>query len=140
VIVLSQEHDVQTIQSLAEVGVKGYLLKTDNFARILGQVVEMIHVGTMYFSPEVQEIIMSAPRIKRRGRLTEQQLNVLRAIVRSPEATREELAASLHISKSTLQKHINATFATLEVPNMVACVLKAMRMRLVDVDAVIGQG
>lgn len=140
VIVLSQEHDVQTIPSLAEVGVKGYLLKTDNFARILGQVVEMIHVGTMYFSPEVQEIIMSAPRIKRRGRLTEQQLNVLRAIVRSPEATREELAASLHISKSTLQKHINATFATLEVPNMVACVLKAMRMRLVDVDAVIGQG
>ena len=138
VIVLSQEHDVQTIQSLADVGVKGYLLKTDNFARILGQIVEMIHVGTLYFSPEVQQIIISAPRIKGRGRLTEQQLNVLRAIVRSPDASREELAASLHISKSTLQKHINAIFDALEVRNMVSCVLKAMRMGLVDVDAVFG--
>lgn len=139
VIVLSQEHDVQTIQSLAEVGVKGYLLKTDDFARILGQVVEMIHVGTMYFSPEVQAIIVSAPKIRRKGKLTEQQLNVLRAVIRSPDVTREELAASLHISKSTLQKHINAIFASLEAPNMVSCVLKAMRMRLIDVDAVIGR-
>src|SRR5687768_2194494 len=28
VLVLSQEHNVQTIQSLAQIGVKGYLLKT----------------------------------------------------------------------------------------------------------------
>lgn len=140
VIVLSQEHDVQTIQSLAEVGVKGYLLKTDDFARILGQVVEMVHAGKMYFSPEVHEIIISAPRIKKNGHLTPQQLNVLRTVIRSPEVTRQELAASLHISPSTLQKHINAIFAALDVPNMESCLLKAMRMRLVDVDTVLGQG
>lgn len=139
VIVLSQEHDVQTIQSLAEVGVKGYLLKTDDFARILDRVVEMIHVGTLYFSPEVQEIILSAPRIRRKGPLTEQQLNVLRAIVRSPDVPRVEVAASLHISSSTLQKHITALFTSLEAPNMVTCVLKAMRMGLIDVDTVIGR-
>lgn len=138
VIVLSQEHDVQTIQSLAEIGVKGYLLKTDDFAEILDRAVEMIHTGLMYFSPEVQEIILSAPKIKKNGRLTEQQLNVLRAIIRSPEAKREELAESMHISKSTFQKHITAIFETMEVPNMEACIIKAMRMRLIDVEAIIG--
>lgn len=138
VIVISQEHDVQTIQSLAEIGVKGYLLKTDDFAATLARVVEMIHAGLMYFSPEVQEIILSAPKIKKNGHLTEQQLNVLRAVMRSPEARREELAESMHISKSTLQKHITAIFEAMGVPNMEACIIKAMRMRLVDVEAIIG--
>ena len=138
VIVISQEHDVQTIQSLAEIGVKGYLLKTDDFAQTLGHAVEMIHMGLQYFSPEVQEVIYAAPRIKQKRELTDQQMNVLRAIMRSPEATREMLAESLHISKSTLQKHITAIFEALDVPNMEACIIKAMRMRLVDVKSIIG--
>lgn len=138
VIVISQEHDVQTIQSLAEIGVKGYLLKTDDFAQTLGHVVEMIHAGLQYFSPEVQEIIYAAPKIKQSRELTDQQLNVLRAIMRSPELPREMLAESLHISKSTLQKHITAIFEALDVPNMEACIIKAMRMRLVDIKTIIG--
>ncbi|MCC6604741.1 MAG: response regulator transcription factor [Anaerolineae bacterium] len=138
VIIISQEHDVQTIQSLAEIGVKGYLLKTDDFAQTLGHAVEMIHMGLQYFSPEVQEVIYAAPKIKPTRALTDQQMNVLRAIMRSPEATREMLAESLHISKSTLQKHITAIFEALDVPNMEACIIKAMRMRLVDVKSIIG--
>lgn len=137
VIVISQEQDVQTIQSLAEVGVKGYLLKTDDVTEILSNVVEMVYAGALYFSPEVRTIIYSAPKINSRNLLTEQQLNVLRAIIRSPEASRETLAESLFISKSTLQKHVGAIFQTLNVPNMEACILKAMRMGLVDVERVV---
>jgi DNA-binding NarL/FixJ family response regulator len=135
VVVLSQEQDVQTIQSLAEIGVKGYLLKTDDFAALLGKVVEMIHVGTMYFSPEVQEIMRVAPKIKRTNRLTEQQLAVLRAIIRSPGADRHELAASLHITTSTLQKHIGQIFIALGTRNIVASVVKAVRLGLVEIDS-----
>lgn len=138
VIVISQEHDVQTIQSLAEIGVKGYMLKTDDFAQTLGHAVEMIHMGLQYFSPEVHQVIYAAPKIRQTRALTDQQMNVLRAIMRSPEATREMLAESLHISKSTLQKHITAIFEALDVPNMEACIIKAMRMRLVDVKSLIG--
>lgn len=134
VIVNSQEHDVQTIQSLAEVGVRGYLLKTDDFTKVLGQAVELIHNGTVYFSPEVQEIIYSAPRVGQSKHLTPQQLNVLLAIIHSPDMPRAELAESLHISKSTLQKHISAIFAALEVHTMESCILKAMRMGLIDID------
>ena len=138
VIVVSQEHDVQTIQSLAEIGVKGYFLKTDDYAGILGRVVEMVYAGALYFSPEVRTIIYSAPKINGKNLLTEQQLNVLRAIVRSPGASREALADSLYISKSTLQKHIGAIFQALNVSNMEACILKAMRMGLVGVETATG--
>jgi DNA-binding NarL/FixJ family response regulator len=134
IIVLSQEQNVQTIQSLAEIGVKGYLLKTDDFAAVLGNAVEMIHFGTMYFSPEVQEVINTAPKIKRSGKLTGQQLAVLRAIVRSPGASREKIAASLHISPSTLQKHINQMLVVMGARNMIECVLKGIRAGLVDFD------
>lgn len=137
VIVISQEHDVQTIQSLAEIGVKGYLLKTDDYAETLGKTVEMINAGALYFSPEVRQIILAAPKIKPKQTLTEQQLNVLRAIARSPEASREALAESLYISKSTLQKHINATFQVLGVPNMESCLIKAVRMGLLDIETLI---
>jgi DNA-binding NarL/FixJ family response regulator len=138
VIVLTQQDDIQTIQSLAEIGVKGYMLKTDDFTQILGQAVEMIHLGATYFSPEVREVIFSAPRLVGGEHLTGRQLDVLRAIIRSPEASRDEIAESLHISKSTLQKHITALFAALEVPNMEACIIKAMRMRLIDPAEILG--
>jgi DNA-binding NarL/FixJ family response regulator len=140
VFVLSQEHNVQTIQSLAAVGVKGYMLKTDDFAATLDQAVEIIRLGAgaSYFSDEVRAILFAAPRLKANGQLGERHLEVIRAIFRSPEATREQLAASLNISKSTLQKHINAMFEKMEVPNMESCLIKAIRMRLVDVDTVMG--
>jgi DNA-binding NarL/FixJ family response regulator len=95
-------------------------------------------LGATYFSPEVREVIFSAPRLVGGEHLTGRQLDVLRAIVRSPEASRDEIAESLHISKSTLQKHITALFAALEVPNMEACIIKAMRMRLIDPTEVLG--
>ncbi|MCA9941725.1 MAG: response regulator transcription factor [Anaerolineales bacterium] len=134
IIVVSQEEDIQTIQSLAEIGVQGYLLKTDDFTAILDQAVEVIHLGATYFSPEVKQIIFSSPRLRRNEHLTERQLQVLRAVMRSPDASRAAIASSLQISKSTLQKHIRAIFTTLDVPNMESCLLKAMRMRLLTED------
>ena len=131
VVVLSQEHDVYTIQALAQVGVKGYLLKTDEFTKILGRAIEIIHYGATYFSPEVEEIIRAAPRLKLKRELTARQLEIVQSIVHYPELTRDALAQRLHISTSTLQKHINAIFDTLEVPNMESCILKVLRTGLI---------
>lgn len=134
VLVLTQDDDIQTIQSLAEMGVRGYMLKTDDFTAVLDQAVEMIHKGATYFSPEVKEVIFSAPRLTRKPQLTERQFQVLQAIIRSPEASREEIAEKLSISKNTLQKHVTATFTALGVTNMESCILRVMRMGLVDAD------
>lgn len=136
VVVLSQEHDVQTILSLAEIGVKGYILKTDVFAETLGATIEEIHVGTMYFSPEVIRLWQTAPRLKKnkKGILTEGQLNTLNAFARSPGASRDQIAQSLHVARSTIDKHAAKMFAALDVPNMIACILKANRMGLIKLD------
>ena len=134
VIVISQEQDIATIQSLAEIGVRGYFLKTDNIARLLGSATESIRMGAVYFSPEAREVIYTAPPLKKKSVLTEQQLNVLQAIVRSPHTPLPELAASMNITVSTFNKHKSNMFAALGVNNIVACVLKAMRLGLIRLE------
>jgi DNA-binding NarL/FixJ family response regulator len=132
VVVLSQEQDVHTIQSLAEIGVKGYLLKTDNFTELLGKVVEMIHVGTAYFSPEIRDIILAAPRIRRNRKLTNQQLAVLQTIADFPGMSRAQIAELLNISPSTLYKHINQINVVMEARNTIEALLTAIRQGLIN--------
>jgi DNA-binding NarL/FixJ family response regulator len=86
----------------------------------------------MYFSPDVREIIHASPRIEKKKDLTERELDVIRAVLRSPDVERADLAPTMGIAPSTLHKHIHSLFAKMEVSTMVACVLKAMRMGLVD--------
>jgi two-component system invasion response regulator UvrY len=131
IMIITQEDDIQTIQSLAEIGVNGYFLKSDDSTHILPMAIEMVHHGGTYFSPEVKEVIHAAPKLKPATALTERHIQVLNAIVRSPASTRAEQAHSLHISENTLQKHITQIFSILNVPNMESCILKALRMRLV---------
>lgn len=134
VLVLSQEHNVQTIQSLAEAGIRGYILKTDDFTTFLDKAIEMVVGGIPYFSHEVMEVIVSSPPLRLKTELTARQLEVLRLIVYTPTISREAQADELAIALSTLQKHIQAIFSILEVPNMESCLIKAMRMGLIDVD------
>lgn len=137
VIVISQGNSIQTIQSLAEIGVKGYMLKTDNFTLALDRAVEMIHLGVPYFSPEIREVIRSSPKLKPAAGLSPRELAAICAIVKSYEASREEVAASLDISVSTLKKHITSIIKKLNVKNMESAVVKAIRMGLVDINELV---
>lgn len=130
VVVISQEQDIYTISSLAEIGVKGYFLKSDQLTSTLGSVVEQINAGGTYFSPGVREIIEGVPKLRRQAQLTQAQLQTLRVLLRYPEARRSEQADSLHITPSAFQKRINSLFKALDVPNIESCLLKAMRMDL----------
>lgn len=132
IIVLSQEHDVYTIQSLAEIGVQGYLLKADRTARSLDSVVEIVHAGNPYFSPDVQAIVYSAAPVRSDSNLTDAQLALLQMVARFPDSSRQELAARLNIAPNTLQNHITAIRSRMETANMVSTILKAMRMGLIE--------
>jgi DNA-binding NarL/FixJ family response regulator len=134
VIVISQEQDIGTIQSLAEVGVKGYFLKTDNIARLLGTATEDIHNGKVYFSPEARAIIYAAPPLKKKSILTERQLEVLQAIVRYPHLAPAELADEMGISLSTFNKHKDNIFLALGVNRIAACIVRGLRMKLVSLE------
>ena len=132
IIVLSQEHDAHTIQSLADIGVQGYLLKADRSARSLDSVVEIVHSGNPYFSPDVQTIIYSASPIREESQLTEAHLALLRLVARYPDSTRKDLAARLNVSPNTVHTHIAAIYDRLGTANMVSTMLKAIRMGLIE--------
>jgi DNA-binding NarL/FixJ family response regulator len=134
VIVLTQSDDIQTMQSLAEIGVKGYILKSDDFTQFLGRAVEMIHAGGMYLSPEVREVVIAAPLSKLKKPLTGRPLTVLKTIVGSPEASRDEIADMLSISKYTVDKHITTINSAFNVSSLEASILKAIRAGIIHIE------
>jgi DNA-binding NarL/FixJ family response regulator len=131
VVVTSQEQDVHLVSNLAEVGVKGYFLKSDNFTETLGVIVQQIYEGGGYFSPIVVKIIEAAPQLKQDLPLSNAEMNVLRALLRWPELSRKAQAEMLCIIPSTLQKHIKSILTKLNAPNVESCLVKAMRMGMV---------
>ena len=130
--VLTQDDSVYTIQALMNVGVKGYVLKSDDFTEVLDRVIEMVAGGNVYFSPAVLAAIKSRPR-RRPQDLTPREIEIVRAVILEPGLTRLALAGRLGISESTLSSHISAIYRKLDAPNMETVIVMAIRMGLVEV-------
>lgn len=131
IIVVSQEVDILLIKTLTEIGVKGYLSKSDHFGNSLKNIIKMcVRTDGSYFSKNIQEFLIKS-RIQNHVSLTEKEKEVLTTIARCPYLTRKTLAQKLNIAESTLKKHVNNLFKALNVPNMESCLLKAIRMNLI---------
>ncbi len=57
VIFLTHEASPLIIQSAIELGVRGYLLKSDNLSLHLREAVEVVHRGGVYFSQEISSLL-----------------------------------------------------------------------------------
>lgn len=57
VIFLTNDFSPLLVQSAIELGVRGYLLKSDNLYVHLSQAVEVVHRGGVYFSQEVSSLL-----------------------------------------------------------------------------------
>ena len=133
-VILTQNDSVYTIQNLAQLGVKGYLLKSDDFTDLLDQVVERVHNGRPYFSPEVLEIIDAAPRLRVPQELTNREKEVIRTTILSSTGDRAETAEILFISLSTLQKHITSIKQKFQATSMEQVLVQTIRMGLVGIN------
>lgn len=132
IIVISQEVDVLLIKTLTEIGIKGYLSKSDQFGSALNNIVKMCATtGGGYFSRNIQEILIKS-KVSREIQLSDKEHEVLRTIAKYPHLTRKEIAKKLFIAESTLKKHVNNLFKNLNVPNMESCLLKAIQIDLIS--------
>lgn len=132
IIIISQEVDVLIIKTLAEIGIKGYLSKSDQFGGALVNIIKMcVQTNGGYFSKEVKEKLIKN-RIEKSVNLTDRELEVIRAVGQYPYISRKALAKKFVVSESTLKKHVNNIFKSLDVPNMESCLIKAIRMNLIS--------
>jgi DNA-binding NarL/FixJ family response regulator len=118
-IVLSQYVEVHYVLSLLEHGSegRGYLLKESVANQ--KQLVDAIHTvaeGGSVIDPKVVEKLIAAKRSRQASRLAQlssREIEVLACIARGQ--SNSAIAASLHLTKGSVEKHINSIFSRLEL-------------------------
>jgi len=128
IIILSQYAMKSIIQEAIEVGVKGYLLKSDNLSLNLTGAIEAVHRGGVYFSQEISQLLFQQTTAGGgHNLLTERQKEIILAIARKPDASYSQIASELYISESTLKGHLYNAFKALNVTNITACIIHCMQ-------------
>lgn len=131
VIVLSQYLHRGIIQEAIRIGVRGYLLKSDDLSLNLADAVTTVGKGGVFFSNEFSRDLFQGPTRVKVNPLTKRQQEIIQAIAREPDASYAQIAASLFITESTLKGHLNKAFRALDVTNFTACLITCMHKGLV---------
>lgn len=132
VIFLTQYASPVLIKSAIELGVRGYLLKSDNLSLHLPEAVEVVYRGGVYFSRQISDLLFKTDHHSPPSALlSTRQLEIILAIAKAPDITYQQLAYELSITESTLKGHLNKAFKALEVTNITACIITCMQLGLI---------
>ncbi|MCA9918704.1 MAG: response regulator transcription factor [Anaerolineales bacterium] len=132
VIFLTQYASQSMSQQAIRLGVRGYLLKSDDLSMNLPDAIKAVHRGGVYFSKEISQMLFQPTQPSMtESVLTKRQKEIILAIAQSPDATYRQLAAELSISESTFKGHLNLAFKALDVANITACIITCMQNGLI---------
>lgn len=101
-LVLSMHDDREYVMNMARAGAKGYVLKSASADEML-MAVKAVHMGGIYYSPSVAEILMAAEDDTRDDTLSSREQVVLRLLARG--MSNKEMARELDISVRTVETH-----------------------------------
>ena len=101
-LVLSMHDDREYVMNMARAGAKGYVLKSASADEML-MAVKAVHMGGIYYSPSVAEILMAAEEDTRDDTLSSREQVVLRLLARG--MSNKEMARELDISVRTVETH-----------------------------------
>ncbi|MCG8574987.1 MAG: response regulator transcription factor [Flavobacteriales bacterium] len=128
ILVLSTVSDKYSLQQIINMGVEGYVLKSESLVEIL-QGIKSISAGQTYFSREVSEKMEDKVE-EREIVLTQREKEVLAEIIQ--EKPTKEIAETLCIAEKTVEMHRSNLFIKLDVKNVVGLVKKAILLGLVE--------
>jgi DNA-binding NarL/FixJ family response regulator len=109
IIMLTTYTDKEIVEELIDIGISGYMLKNCTKKQLL-EAFEKVCNGGLYFSPEVEVVIMQDNHKMNRGKeqskkivITHREQEILELL--SKEYTNEKIAAALNISYRTVETH-----------------------------------
>jgi two-component system NarL family response regulator len=139
IIILTVNADEAAVLDAVLAGASGYLLKDATFPEIV-RGIHAAAAGESLIAPAVAAGLLG--RLRRQGvreahegddpKLTPRELDVLRLIVAGCENT--AIAKRLHLSASTVKRHVSNTVEKLGVENRIQAAVVAVRRGLVDDD------
>lgn len=139
IIILSMHDDEDYISRCLNVGVKGYVVKSESGTE-LRHTIESVLKGNNYFSFRAQDVILkqikesrlkkkvAAPRAQVDTHITQREAQILELIVQG--LTSQAIAEKLFISIRTVETHRANIMRKLGVRNAVELVKKALQLNL----------
>ncbi len=133
ILVISMYIQPGIIKSVLDIGVCGYIVKDDRKSIAnLADVIQKIHQGQKYLSPQVQKILRYKTCIG--IELSDRQLEILSLCASQPGAPLNKLAKDLGIAQSTMRNILSTIYQSLDVTNRTAAIIKARRMGIITPD------
>ncbi len=131
IIIVSQYGSKTLAEGALEVGVKGYLLKSDALTQNLVEAIRMVHWGGVYFSDTITGKLMEGIIFPPKSLLTQRQQEIIREMAAHPDRLQSDHAQHLGISEHTLKQHLRQIYRTLGVSNLTAAVVKAIQLKII---------
>jgi DNA-binding NarL/FixJ family response regulator len=130
-VILATHANSILVASAAELGIGGYLLKNDGFTLHLPDIACTICDGGYAFSQAVLNLKDSLSKPLLETLLTPRQIEILEAIVSQPNLTYRDQSQRLEISRHTFDTHLRSIYQKLEVTNLTAAILTAVRLGII---------
>jgi len=138
ILVLTMHHSEQLVRELLDLGVRGYVLKTDA-GDLVERAISQLCLHRPFFTSRVSEVLLSAYHDSResapaRGEestaLTSREREVVQSIAEGK--TTKELAARLGISEKTAETHRTHIMRKLGIHSVSEVVRYAIRNKMIE--------
>jgi two-component system response regulator DesR len=114
ICLLSAHLEPAYVRDLVQTGVRGYILKDDDYVSRVETIVRDLAEGRMYLSPQAYEALAQATQqAGERELLTERERDILRLAERG--LPNPQIAQTLHLSPGTVRNHLSAIYRKLGV-------------------------
>ncbi len=129
IIILSMHSEAYLVKEILKEGVQGYVLKKDTQEELLAAL-ETVNVGRMYFSNEINSILMKSLHDPAEEKLlTERELEVLQLIAQ--ECNNKQISERLFISERTVETHRKNIFRKTKTSSLVGLIKFAYANNLI---------
>lgn len=135
ILVLTVDDSDEKVFQVLQLGVAGYLLK-DVDPKTLVDSIRKVYSGQPILSPAVTGKLLgqlSHPhQTKDHCGLSDRELEILTYVVKG--SSNREIGQALFISEKTVKNHLSSIFRKLEVEDRTQAALKAIKMKLIQLD------
>ncbi|MFQ5420999.1 MAG: response regulator [Anaerolineae bacterium] len=134
VIILSQHIIASLVRQAAEIGMKGYLLKSDDLSLSLPDAIETVSKGGVFFSESISRVLFDGEPQPPELVLTERQREIVLTIATAPDVSYAQHAAALQIAEATLSNHLARIFRKLGVRSLTACMVRCIELGIIPIE------
>jgi len=134
VIILSEHIVPGLIYNGIKSGIKGYILKSDDFSLSLPEAIDIVSKGGISFSTRIQQELFAARADSNLPVLTLRQVEIVQTIAKSPDSSYAQHAANLAIRESSLRNHLTNINKIVGTQNLTGCIIRCLQLGIISLE------